>query len=132
MILCCSLLIAFTSLVGRLGKPDTFLAIILYNVGWTFNLKTCFYMQQSKSPIADQSLFDDYGSNYIYVFAGAFSLICSLLINCKAGKDPLPESRSATMISLIGTGFVFACFPFTGIIYTRTINLIQLIRQQPS
>lgn len=116
MILCTSLLASMTTLVGKLGKIETLLITFLYNVGWALSVKVTQYLQNRDNPDAPY-LYDDYGTNYVYVFAGFFALVTSLLLNCKSGVASPSGSRHSVFIGLIGTGFVFACFPFTGIIY---------------
>ncbi len=37
MVLCSSLLVSLSALVGRLGKVETLLAVFLYNIGWTLS-----------------------------------------------------------------------------------------------
>jgi len=51
------------------------------------------------------------------VFAGFFGLVASILINIKHSRRTEIGSRHSAFIGLIGTGFVFATFPFTGIIF---------------
>lgn len=81
------------------------------------------YIQQKKGPNSPQ-IYDDYGTNYVYVFAGFFALITSLILNIRPGKFSPTGSRHSAFISLIGTGFIFACFPFTGIIFPSTGNSV--------
>jgi hypothetical protein len=92
------------------------LVTFLYNVGWTLSAKVTQYIQNRDSSAAP-FLYDDFGTNYVYVFAGFFALVTSLLLNCKPGLASPSGSRHSVFIGLIGTGFVFACFPFTGIIF---------------
>ena len=88
----------------------------MYNIGWTLNFQATQYIQINRAP-AKPILYDDYGTNYIYVFAGLFAFFTSLVINFKPGKPCPTGSRHSVFISLMGTGFIFACFPFTGILY---------------
>jgi hypothetical protein len=60
------------------------------------------------------------------VFAGFFGLITSLILNIKKAKLHIVKSRQSAMLALIGTGFVFATFPFTGISYPATsVNFLR-------
>lgn len=92
------------------------LVTFLYNVGWALSVKVTQYIQ-NRDQSAAPYLYDDFGTNYVYVFAGFFALVTSLLLNCKPGTASPSGSRHSIFIGLIGTGFVFACFPFTGIIF---------------
>ncbi|XP_031472927.1 uncharacterized protein LOC116245608 [Nymphaea colorata] len=120
MVLCTSLLTALTSLVGRLGKIETLIVVLIYNIGWTLSYKVTQYLQLKNAPSVPV-LYDDYGTNYVYVFAGFFALVTSIILNCRPGKPSSTGSRHSAFIGLIGTGFIFACFPFTGILYP-TVN----------
>jgi hypothetical protein len=46
MVLCSSLLVALSALVGRLGKVETLLAVFLYNIGWTLSYRVTQYIQK--------------------------------------------------------------------------------------
>lgn len=116
MVLCTSLLTALTALVGRLGKVETLLSVFFYNIGWTLSFIVTQYIEVQKSP-NNPRLYDDYGTNYVYVFAGFFALVTSAILNIKPGKPSTTGSKHSAFLSLIGTGFIFACFPFTGVLY---------------
>lgn len=88
----------------------------MYNIGWTLSFIVSQYIQVQHSPL-NPSLYDDYGTNYVYVFAGFFAIVTSLIINIKPGKASKTGSYHSAFIALIGTGFIFACFPFTGILF---------------
>ncbi len=85
-------------------------------MGWTFAFEATRYIQLTKSPSSLQ-IYDDYGTNYIYVFATFFAMITSLILNRNRTKIDPSGPKHSLSVSLIGTGFIFACFPFTGIIY---------------
>ncbi len=69
-------------------------------------------------------MFDDYGVTFIYVFAGFFGLFVSVFNPSKDKNSNQSDkmNSSSSFIALIGTGFVFATFPFT----TVGININQL------
>jgi hypothetical protein len=69
--------------------------------------------------IAFNNIFDDYGGNYIYVFGSCFGAVITLFISYKSKTKVknLITSETSYYYPLIGTGFIFATFPFTGIIY---------------
>jgi hypothetical protein len=122
MVLCTSLLTALTALVGRLGKIETLVVVFVYNVGWTLSFQVTQYIQAQKGPSSPQ-LYDDYGTNYVYVFAGFFAIITSIILNIRPGRPSSTGSRHSAYIGLIGTGFIFACFPFTGVLYPTAANI---------
>lgn len=121
MVLCTSLLTALTSLVGRLGKIETLIVVLFYNIGWTLSYIVTQYLQVQKTPLTP-ALYDDYGTNYVYVFAGFFAIVTSIILNIRPAKPSSTGSRHSAFIGLIGTGFIFACFPFTGILYPSATN----------
>lgn len=125
MVQCSSLLLSLTALVGRMGQVETILVVFSYNVGWTLSFIVTQYVQSHKGP-SSPALYDDYGTNYVYVFAGVFALITSLILNLKQGRPSSTGSRHSAFISLIGTGFIFACFPFTGILYPNSNNIYRI------
>lgn len=45
-------------------------------------------------------------------------MVTSAIMNIKPGKVSPTGSRHSAFVGLIGTGFIFACFPFTGILYS--------------
>jgi len=92
---------------------------LVYNVGWALSYKVTQYIYLNKAPTSP-SAFDDNGTNYVYVFAGFFALITSIIINCKKGEISQHGSRHSVFIGMIGTGFIFATFPFTGILFSDT------------
>lgn len=99
--------------------------VFFYNIGWTLSYQVTQYVQAQKAPTTPQ-LYDDYGTNYVYVFAGFFALVASLMLNIRPGKPSNTGSRHSAFISLIGTGFIFACFPFTGILYPNSANFYRM------
>lgn len=118
MIMVASELVAFTAIIGKVGPFETLIITVLYNVGWSlalFTIEHVFWYNGDQSTGA----FDDYGGNYIYVFAGIFGIIVSALLHCKpanANNLGATFSKESGFIALAGTGLIFATFPFTGII----------------
>jgi len=84
-------------------------------------MKASQYVYNTYGPTSPPA-FDDNGTNYVYVFAGFFSIITSLIINCKKGKMLNQGSRHSVFIAMIGTGFIFATFPFTGILFPSSAS----------
>jgi ammonia channel protein AmtB len=95
------------------------LITFIYNIGWTFSFYLSQYISTKFAPASPPYpvVFDDNGTNYVYVFAGFFALITSLILNCRKGKSSPLGTRHSAYIGMIGTGFIFAAFPFTGILW---------------
>jgi len=88
-------------------------------VGWALSYKVTEKLSVSQGPQSPTSppTFDDNGTNYVYVFAGFFALATAIILNCKQGKVAPQGSRHSAYIGMIGTGFIFATFPFSGILW---------------
>lgn len=115
MVVASSILISLTSFIGKIGLLEVVLMTLLYNFGWAmcFMASTTIYKK-----FATYSIMDGYGTNYVYVFSACFGLMVSLMLNCKQpAKFRLVGVISSVFISMIGNGFVFAAFPFTGVIF---------------
>ena len=80
MALVSSLLLSFAAFSGRLMNLEILLVTIFYNIGWTLSFKVTQYLHVNKGPAGSVN-FDDYGTNYVYVFAGVFALFFSILVN---------------------------------------------------
>jgi hypothetical protein len=87
-----------------------------FNVGWSLSYKVTQKPSVNQAP-QSPPIFDDNGTNYVYVFAGFFALSTAILLNCKQGKIAPQGSRHSAYIGMIGTGFIFATFPFSGILW---------------
>lgn len=121
-VLCASLFVALTILVGRLGLFETVIMIIFYNIGWTLAFEVNKYLLYNKAPTSPIT-YDDYGTGYIFIFAGYFALVASIFISCKIGKSRPHTTNTSAAFGLIGTGVIFAFFPFTGILEPKTITV---------
>ena len=59
---------------------------------------------------------DSVGGNSVYLFAAVVGIIVSSFLECKPGRTSKGTgSRQSALIALMGTGFVFAASPFSGI-----------------
>lgn len=132
MILSTSLLAASTSFIGKVDAVDTFLITIIYNIGWPLSFMSSTYIFKTYGP-STFNVFDGYGTNYVYVYAGFFGLMVAIFLNCKPALKKVNNSKSTAFLTLIGTGFVFATLPFTGIIFpmlslNTTVNIQNVYR----
>lgn len=116
MVLLCGLLLGFTTFIGKIGLLEIFGCSIVFNIGWTLTFILALSLDKQKvTPLT--KVFDDYGTNYIYLFAACFSIVPALALSKKGvNKNASITKRSAYYI-LMGVGFIFATFPFTGILY---------------
>ena len=87
----------------------------------------------NRSP--NKILFDDFGTDNIYLFGSSFALFMMIMINCKpasiADNSSYVMNRISGLLGLVGTAFVFATFALTGHIFvdrqnTTTTNFLSL------
>lgn len=115
MVLLCGLLLGLTSFIGKIGLLEIFGCSIVFNIGWTLTFIIALSIDKSNvQPMT--KVFDDYGTNYIYLFAACFSIVPAFALSNKGINRNLFTKRSAYYL-LMGVGFIFATFPFTGILY---------------
>lgn len=79
----------------------------------------CVYLD-SINVIPSSSIFDDYGATYIYVFGSCFGIVPAFVLASKRffnEQSDKVDKKESVYVSMIGTGFIFATFPFTGILY---------------
>lgn len=117
MALSTSLLVAFQGFAGKLDAYETFMTTLLFNIGWPLSYMSSGYIFKNWGPGNTYKLYDGYGTNYVFVFAGCFGLIVSLILNCKPSPFKLPARNTSSFFTLIGTGFAFATFPYVGDIF---------------
>lgn len=117
MALSTSLLVAFQAFNGKMDCYETFLTTLLFNIGWPLSYMSSGFIFKNWGPGNTYNLYDGYGTNYVFVFAGFFGLIVSLLLNCKPSPFKLPARNTSSFFTLIGTGFAFATFPYVGNIF---------------
>lgn len=109
------MLIAFCFLSGRMGLVETIWMIIIYCAGWHANYQLIYWLKNSKFAGEIENS-DSVGGNSVYLFAAVVGLIVSLFIGMKPGKNSTNTgSRQSALIALMGTGFVFAAAPFSGL-----------------
>lgn len=115
MVLLCGLLLAFTSFIGKIGLLEIFGCSIVFNIGWTLTFILALSIDKNHVQPMTKA-FDDYGTNYIYLFAACFSIFPAFTLSKKGIMKNTLTKRSAYYV-LMGVGFIFATFPFTGILY---------------
>ena len=108
-------MIAFCFLSGRMGLTETIWMIVIYCAGWHANYQLIYWLRSSKFAGEIENT-DSVGGNSIYLFAAIVGLIVSLFIGIKPGRNVTNTgSRQSALIALMGTGFVFAAAPFSGL-----------------
>ena len=109
-----SMLVALCAVSGRLGLVEIFIFIICFNLFWPLNFHFMEWLRKDKWG-SDIEVHDSIGGNYVYLFAGTYAILVSVIINVKPGnKGSLSGSRQSAFIGMIGTGIAFAASPFTG------------------
>ena len=120
-----SLLVAFCFLSGRMGLAETISMILVYCAGWHANYQLIFWLKSSKFAGEIENS-DSVGGNSIYLFAAVVGLIVSLFLGLKPGRNTTNTgSRQSALIALMGTGFVFAAAPFSGLQFATTSGLYE-------
>jgi hypothetical protein len=116
MVLLCGLLLGFTSFIGKIGLLEIFGCSVVFNIGWTLTFIISIAIDK-KNVLPLNKVFDDYGTNYIYLFAACFSIVLAFALSKKGiSKNSSLTKRSAYYV-LMGVGFIFVTFPFAGILY---------------
>lgn len=118
-----SCLVAFLGFIGRIGLFETFLTTISFTVGWNLNYYENINLQINRAPT--KVLFDDFGTDNIYLFGSSFALFMMIMLNCKPAKidsSSYVMNRISGLLGLVGTAFVFATFALTGHIYIDRQN----------
>lgn len=77
MVMVSSLLLAFTGFVGKLAAIETLAVSLVFSVGWNFNFMASARLAES---IGQTPIFDDFGTNYIYLFGSSFGMVLSLIL----------------------------------------------------
>lgn len=121
-----SCLVAFIGFIGRIGLLETFITTISFTVGWNLDYYLNVNLQMARSP--NKILFDDFGTDNIYLFGSSFALFMMIMLNCKPAKiadnSSYVMNRISGLLGLIGTAFVFATFALTGHIFSDRQNVL--------
>jgi hypothetical protein len=87
--------------------------LVVYNIVWPIpyfcNLKIAY----QRSPNA--AIWDDMGTNYIFAFAAVFGITYSIFLGMRPNNNGLKyakTSKTASILSLLGTGFAFVSLPW--------------------
>jgi len=111
-----SQMVALLGLFGKINFIQVIFFSIFYNLAWGLN-HYLIISRLNSSP--DTRIFDDYQIGSVYLFAGMFGLISSLIIK----KPPLSEgflhSNFSSMFAQIGTFFLFLSFCATTILFSQ-------------
>jgi hypothetical protein len=114
-----SCLVAFLGFIGRIGLLETLLTTLSFNIGWNLSYYLNFNLQYARSE--NKILFDDFGTDNIYLFGSFFALFMMIMLSCKpallAENKAYVMNRISGLLSLMGTAFVFATFALTGHVY---------------
>lgn len=77
-----SLLVALSSVIGKIGLLNTFIASILFNIGWNLNyyLNYMIYFQQAQNTYTFW-IMDDFQGSRVFMFGAGFGLAMLLIYN---------------------------------------------------
>ncbi len=122
-----SQLVMFTALIGRLNTLQIMIISIFYNLLWNLCHFLCISIQQG-SP--DYRVFDDFAVSNVYLFAGCFGLILSLLLkNPPATDEQYGQNQSSAIIAYMGTFFIFMSFCATSTLFSTKVTNVTSIRR---
>lgn len=113
-----SYLVAMLATVGRMGLFEIIASLVIYNIMWPVAFYVNLKMAIQQSPNA--AIFDDLGTNYIFTFGAIFGIVYSIFLNCRPGSNGIVDaltSKTSTILSLLGTSFVFLSLPWMGFFF---------------
>lgn len=120
-----SQLVALLGLFGRINFIQVTLFSIFYNFCWGLN-QYLLISRLNSSP--DTRIFDDYQIGSVYLFAGMFGLISSLIIKKPLLTEGFLHSNFSSMFAQIGTFFIFLAFCTTTILFSQKNNSTTQVR----
>lgn len=122
-----SLLVGLSSVIGKIGLLNTFIASILFNIGWnlSYYLNYMIYFQQTANSYTFM-IMDDFQGSRVFMFGAGFGLALLLIYNKYAPKRVPAAQYSDTfssLFTLLGTAFVISLFYFVLDTYTQQNKL---------
>ena len=118
---CISILTLCTAVIGRISLANLVQIVSIFQITWNLNYSLLIFMATSRRDFNPDDyhsplFFDAFGSTFVYLFAGFFGITYSCLLGAKLPSHHFRNmnSRFSLTISLMGTGFIFAAFVFTG------------------
>lgn len=93
---------------------------IIFSLLWYLNITINILLSQERNP---ESLvyFDDYGTNFVYLFGAIFGLFLCIISKSKRKPEEEQINQLSTLYTLIGAGCLFCTFAF------MTTDIITLI-----
>lgn len=126
-----SLLVGLSSVIGKIGLFSTFIASILFNIGWnlSYYLNYMIYFQQTANSYTFQ-IMDDFQGSRVFMFGAGFGLALLLIYN-KYAPARVPAAQYSdtfsSLFTLLGTAFVISLFYFVLDTYTQQSRLQSLL-----
>ena len=127
-----SLLVALSSVIGRIGVFNTLLTSILFNVGFNLNYYLN-YLIYYKAGISASTFYimDDYQGSRVFMFGAGFGLALLILYNkfnpVLRQENAQYTDALASFLTLLGTGFVISLFYFVLDTYTSQSKSLALL-----
>jgi len=78
---CC---VAFLGFIGKIGLLESFLTAVSFAVGWNLSYYLNFNIQYARS--TNRVLFDDFGTDNVYLFGSFFALFFMIILSWKKAK----------------------------------------------
>ena len=72
-----SFLIAVSGIIGRITIAGVFQLQVIFNLLWYFNININIYLVDLMG-IKELTYFDDYGTNFVYLFGAGYGLLISM------------------------------------------------------
>lgn len=110
-----SQLVVLLSLFGKLNIAQLASFSFLYNFAWNFNCYSLFNVQ-NKAP--DLRFYDDFQINSVYLFAGCFGLIPTIVLKKPPLTDAVQRGKNSSIFAHIGMFFLFFTFCATTILFS--------------
>jgi len=110
-----SQLVVLLGLWGKINLAQVALNSVLFNLMWNLNYFVCVLLQ-FQSP--DNRIFDDYQITMVYLFGASYGFLASLIYPKPANNGIPISSPTATLLSLIGTFFLFLSFCVTSTFFS--------------
>lgn len=116
-----SVLVALTAVIGRIGLINTFIATVIFNIGWNLSYYLNFHIF-FRADITERIIMDDLNGSRVFAFGAGFAITLFLLYQRFA-----PVRRNAninytdqftTMLTLLGSIFTLSFFYFVLDTYT--------------
>jgi hypothetical protein len=74
-----SIIIAISSVITRISLPQTFFMVFFFTISWPASYYAAIHVCTQLNPICDKSTFDDYGTNFVFLYGAVFAFVLSII-----------------------------------------------------